>query len=272
MVTRYAENPLALAVAPDGRVTYLALGNAFDSAGSAGFPVPAGFTGRTAIAGTAYPRSADGRPFALPEPYRGTLLMTEWTRDILASVSMTADDGLDAVRRILPWERFRRPIDLEVGPDGALYVLEFGTGLSGDSGDAQLSRIEYDATGNLPSIAEVRVGNSPPTVRIVEPVDGATFRDGDTISLAGEVADVEDEEAGGIPCSRWIWDIRLGHNAHSHPVAVVEGCTASFRAGLGNHDPSGALFDVVELRYTDRGAPGAGALTGRAQIRIVPER
>ncbi len=327
------------------RVAYLALGNAVDNEGGASGGLTAGFTGRTAIAGTVYPTTERVGPVGLPDPYRGTLIMTEWTRDILASVEVAADGALGQVRRFLPWERFRRPIDVEVGPDGALYVLEFGTGLAGDSVDAQLSRIEYAANGDLPPVAvanvepnrgptpltvrlsaagshgtrlggaivayewdldadgsidsgdaewettfttpgvhvvtltvrdasgrrslpaavEVRVGNTPPQVRITQPADGATFRPGETIQFAGEATDAED---GAVDCGALRWDIRLGHNAHSHPITVLEGCTPTYRATLGGHDPSNEVFYVVELRYTDQGAPGAVPLTGRAQVRL----
>lgn len=328
-------------------VAYLALGSAFDDEGSIGGSFSRGFTGRTAIAGAVYPRGAAVGPAGLPTPLHGTLLMTEWTRDILAAVTVDAAGTLQSVRRLLPWERFRRPIDVEVGPDGALYVLEFGTGLSGDSGDAQLSRIEHAADGDLPPVAaaavapdrgptpltvtlsaagsrgtrgggpvvawewdidgdgtvdstapevehtfaaagvfvptlvvvdasgrrslpatvEVLAGNTPPVATITSPADRTTFRRGDEIRLEGFVVDAEE---GEIACADLRWDVRLGHNAHSHPTAELQGCTPSFRAGLGGHEPGNEVFYVVELRYSDRGAPGAVSLTGRAQIRLDP--
>jgi len=111
-------------------------------------------------------------------------------------------------------------------------------------------------------------GNSPPTVRILQPADGATFCPNDLITLVGSVEDREDET---IEYDRLRWDVRLGHNAHSHPIAVLEGCEPTFRAGLGGHGADSDLYYVVELAYTDNRAPGAGPLTGRAQIRLVAE-
>jgi cytochrome c len=37
---------------------------------------------------------------------------------------------------------FKRPIDLELGPDGCLYMIEYGTNWS-DNRDSQIVRIEY---------------------------------------------------------------------------------------------------------------------------------
>ena len=321
-------------------VSELALGNALAVESTLGF------TGRTAIAGVFY-RPADERaPFRLPPPFRDKLLMTEWTRDIIAAVDVGEDGQLGSVTRFLPWEHFRRPIDLAVGADGALYVLEYGTSFFGDNPDAQLTRIEYSATGELspvaqatasvtagtgpltvqfsadgsrapgrgddidgyewdfdgdghvdsrepnpvhtygengrftatltvtgtsrrrsiPSAIDIIVGNTAPEVRIISPQDGVTVDLDSIVELRGEVFDLED---GEIDCDDVMWDIRLGHNAHSHPLFVRSGCEAQFRATLGSHAEQGTLFYAVELTYTDKGGAGdEPSLTGRAGIRI----
>jgi hypothetical protein len=85
--------------------------------------------------------------------------------------------------------------------------------------------------------------------------------------LAGSVTDAED---GVVPCGRLSWDIRLGHNAHSHPLTVRTGCEVSFPAYFtGDHSAGGGTFYIVELSYTDEGGrDGEPSLTGRASIRI----
>ena len=316
-------------------VSDLVLGNAIDP--------EVGFTGRTAIAGAFYAPDRNAR-FALPEPFRDKLLMTEWTRDIIAAV----DDGRDepVLTRLLPWERFRRPIDLAIGADGALYVLEFGTAFFGNNPDAQLTRIEYSADGRLSPIAnasasttagsvplsvsfsatgsrapagndtiesyewdldgdgtidsnnpspefsydsagrftaaltvigtsgrrsfpatiDIVVGNTAPIVEITSPRDDVTVDLGTTVELRGSVEDAQDAD---IDCADLTWDIRLGHNAHSHPLITRRGCETNFRASLGQHGEQGTLFFAVELVYTDQGGlNGEPELTGRDGIRI----
>ncbi len=320
-------------------VDYLTLGNALPREASAAF------SGRTALAGTFYDPSDDA-PFQLPEPFRNKLIMAEWTRDILAAVDIDDDGELRSLPRLLPWERFRRPMDLAVGSDGALYVLEFGTSFYGDNPDAQITRIEYSPTGELspvanitaaptagnapltvsfsaegsrapgrndsvdeyewdfdgdgrvdsreespsftyeqngrfnatltvvgtsgrhsfPAAREIVIGNTPPQVEIVAPEDGITVDLNSMVELSGMVTDVED---GNINCRDLRWDVRIGHNAHSHPLLTLAGCTTSFRAFLGGHDDQGTLFFAVELTYTDKGgANGEAPLVGRDGIRI----
>jgi glucose/arabinose dehydrogenase len=317
-------------------VSHLALGSAVSP--------ERGFLGRTAIAGVFY-RPPPGAPYELPAPFADSLLMTDWTRDLLAAVRVDPAGELAQVVRFLPFERFLRPIDLDVGPDGALYVLEYGSGYFGDNDDARLSRVEHSPTGVLtpvalahaspaagkapldvvfsaagsrapgeaivayewdldgdggvdrrgpelqrrfrrpgrhvvalvvvgasgrrsfPHVAEVVVGNSPPEVTILAPADGARVPEGTIVTLQGMAVDAED---GPAPCGDLVWDIRLGHNAHSHPLLTRRGCTATFRADTeGGHRQFGGLFFAVELTYTDRGGPGdVPPLTGRRGIRL----
>ena len=95
------------------------------------------------MAGVVVRRPSGKAPYRLPDTYEGALFMTEWTRDIIAAVNVDRAGKLQRVRRVVPWIPFHRPVDLEIGPDGALYVLEYGTGFGGDNDDAQLVRIEY---------------------------------------------------------------------------------------------------------------------------------
>lgn len=310
---------------------YLALGQAFTEERS---------SGRTAIAGTFYRRGTGRQPFAPPASLDGTLLMTEWTRDLLLSVSVSDDGRFESVERFLPWESFSRPIDLDVGPDGALYVLEYGTEFGGNNPDARLTRMEYSASGTLtpkahieasatysgttpmtvrlsaagstavndeivawawdvdadgvvdgreaeiehtfseegtfsvsltvqsrtgrksfPAVQRFFVGNSPPVVTITEPPAGSVLVGGVRTNLVGSAVDPEE---GPVPCEELVWDVRLGHNAHAHPIAEVNGCEGGFVPLVGGHTGQ-RLFVAIELRATDRDGPGDDtALTGTA--------
>ena len=74
-------------------------------------------------------------------------------------------------------------MDMEFGPDGALYVLEYGDGYFAENPDAQLSRIDFVGEGGnrspVPAIeAEPTAGKAPLTVDFSS--DGTTDPDGDT--------------------------------------------------------------------------------------------
>ena len=49
---------------------------------------------------------------------------------------------LDGIQPFLPNLKIKRPISMSFGPDGALYLIEWGTAWYNNK-DAQVARIEY---------------------------------------------------------------------------------------------------------------------------------
>jgi cytochrome c len=138
------------------------------------------------MAGPAYQydrKATRGRnPVAWPKRYDDTPLFYEWTRDYIKGLHV--DEGeVAAIEDVVADVVTDNPIDMEFGPDGALYVLEYGDGYFAENPDAQLSRIDFlGAEGNrspVPVIeAEPTAGESPLTVEFSS--DGTTDPDGDT--------------------------------------------------------------------------------------------
>ena len=110
--------------------------------------------GRTACAGPVYrydERSTS--PNRLPREYDRTLFIYEWSRNWIVAVHLDEDhriaktpEGQLRMERFCPGMTFMRPMDLEIGPDGCLYVLENGSAWVGNR-DTQLVRIEHRPAG-----------------------------------------------------------------------------------------------------------------------------
>jgi cytochrome c len=105
-----------------------------------------GAGGISPMAGPAYQYRADA-PSAVqwPEDYAGAPLFYEWTRDFVSAFHLREADarGVARIELLSPDIPVDNPIDMEFGPDGALYVLEYGNGYFTANPEAQLSRIEY---------------------------------------------------------------------------------------------------------------------------------
>ncbi|WP_116950311.1 PQQ-dependent sugar dehydrogenase [Jiangella endophytica] len=154
---------------------------------SAEFP-ELGTGGIGPMGGPAYdfdPRTTRGRaPIAWPAYYDGVPLLYEWTRDWIQGVHVGDDGSVEAIEQFVPSVVTDNPMDLEWGPDGALYVLEYGDGYFAENPDAQLSRIDYIGVGGnhtpTPKVtADVTEGLAPLSVQFSSA--GTTDEDGDRL-------------------------------------------------------------------------------------------
>jgi cytochrome c len=78
----------------------------------------------------------------LPQIYDGVLFIFDWERSWVKTVRFDAKGNLRSRESFLPALKFKRPICIKPGPDGALYMIEWGTNWYNNK-DAQLVRIEY---------------------------------------------------------------------------------------------------------------------------------
>ncbi|GGI03443.1 glycosyl hydrolase [Egicoccus halophilus] len=87
--------------------------------------------------------------YAFPEYYDGVSFFYEWTRNYLKQFH-TQDGELTDIRDFLARGDFRAPMDMEFGPDGSLYVLEYGGGFFVEHPNAQLSQVIWAPDGRPP--------------------------------------------------------------------------------------------------------------------------
>jgi cytochrome c len=114
------------------------------------FPVLNGAGGRTAMAGPVYYfDEKNPSKTKLPKEYDRTLFIYEWSRNWIIAVHLDENenvarniDGSPRMERMFKNMTFKRPMDMELGPDGCLYVIEYGTAW-GNNKDTQIVRLEY---------------------------------------------------------------------------------------------------------------------------------
>ncbi|HXO86089.1 MAG TPA: c-type cytochrome, partial [Gemmatimonadales bacterium] len=88
-----------------------------------------------------------------PAYYDGKLFIYEFMRHWVMAVTMNAGGDLVSIERFMPSANFAAPIEMEFGPSGDLYVLEYGTIWFQGNDDARLLRIEYNAGNRAPVVA-----------------------------------------------------------------------------------------------------------------------
>ena len=118
-----------------------------------------------------------------PEYYHDAVVFGEFTRDKLFMMRTDGKGNLVGVEQFLPGFVFDNPMEMEFGPDGSLYVLEYGDGFFRPNPDAQLAVIRY-VKGTRSPVAAMDAtptsGTAPLTVQFssegtYEPDPGETF-------------------------------------------------------------------------------------------------
>jgi cytochrome c len=126
---------------------------------SARFPVVNGAGGRTAMAGPVYYFDKTlASAHKLPPEFDHVAFIYEWSRNWIIAVHLDAQDNIAKtpegklrMERFCPNMTFKRPMDLELGPEGCLYLIEYGTAW-GNNKDSQIVRIEYTASKGLSTV------------------------------------------------------------------------------------------------------------------------
>lgn len=150
-----------------------------------------GTGGRSATGGPVF-RRADfpdaERPW--PEFFEGKWLASELSRRAIFLIGMDEDSHFASLEKFLPDYRPVEPIDMKFGPDGDLYVLEYGGRWFQGSPEAKLTRIQYEAGNRKPiAVASVDRTSGKPPFDIHLSADESSDFDGDALTYEWTVTD-----------------------------------------------------------------------------------
>jgi glucose/arabinose dehydrogenase/cytochrome c551/c552 len=129
-----------------------------------------GSGGRNAMAGPVY---YDWDDKVMPQYYNGKLFIYDWIRGWIKVVTMLPNGDFDKMEPFMEHTKLNALIDMEVGPDGKIYMLEYGNGWFSKNADAALSRIDYNS-GDIATIKaqQAAANNAKPAI------DSAQFAQG----------------------------------------------------------------------------------------------
>jgi glucose/arabinose dehydrogenase/cytochrome c551/c552 len=116
-----------------------------------------GTGGRNAMAGPVYYTDMFPKDTRLPDYYNNKLFIYDWMRGWIKAVTMQPNGDFDKMEPFMPQTKLNSLIDMETGPDGKLYLLEYGSGWFSQNADAALSRIDFNGGNRAPSIAAISV-------------------------------------------------------------------------------------------------------------------
>ena len=110
---------------------------------------------------------------ALPPYFDGKVMLFEWARNWIQEVLNDEDGDVMEITAFTPEIPYIRPIDVALGPDGRLYVLEWGETFWGQNRDGQLVRVDYHGSERRPPIAAASVSPESGPVPLEVTFDGS---------------------------------------------------------------------------------------------------
>ncbi|MGX1494637.1 PQQ-dependent sugar dehydrogenase [Streptomyces tendae] len=132
--------------------------------------------------------AASSSDVKFPQEYDGDFFAGEFGRRWIKRIE-TGGDGTVQSINAFPWAG-TQVMDMAFGPDGALYVLDYGTGYFNGDENSALYRIEHVTGGRAPlaqAKANVTSGKAPLAVSFSSA--GSSDPDGDTLSYAWTFGD-----------------------------------------------------------------------------------
>lgn len=100
--------------------------------------------GRTAMAGPTYHYNPNLKSSVkLPKYFDKALFIYDWMRNWIMVIRLDEQGKYVGMEPFMPTTQFVKIIDMEIGSDGALYILEYGENWYSPNRSARLSRLEY---------------------------------------------------------------------------------------------------------------------------------
>ena len=186
-----------------------------------------------------------------PESYDGDFFAGEFGRKWIKRIEQGTDGAVQSINAF-PWQG-TQIMDMTFGPDGALYVLDYGTGYFNGDANSAVYRIENVSGGRSPlakAAADRTSGKAPLAVQFSSA--GTSDPDGDPLSYAWKFGDGATSTAANPSHTYTV------NGSYTAELTVSDGtgrtATASVTITVGNTAPTVTLELPGDGAIIDPGA------------------
>jgi cytochrome c len=205
-----------------------------------------GSGGRSAMAGPVYHiEEFPNAKRAFPGYYDNKWFIYEWMRDWIIVVTMNDKGNYSRMERFLPNLKLDHPIDMTFGPNGDLYLLEYGQGWFMENPESKLVRIEYNGGNRKPMVvasASASAGATPLSVKFSS--EGTKDYDNDQLAYEWKVINAAGAAVATINEANPSYEFKApGNYKVKLKVTDAQGLsdTKDFSISAGNEPPMVSL-------------------------------
>ncbi|OZM72043.1 glucose dehydrogenase [Amycolatopsis antarctica] len=162
-------------------------------------------------------------PTKFPEAYDGKNFSYEWDRGWIHEFTVGENGERGEIKPFFESMELTRPMNVEFGPDGSMYVLDYGSGYFGGAEDSAVYRIDY-TQGKKTPIAKMTADRTNGPLPLTVNFDPAGTNDPDS----GELSYAWDFDGDGTTDS-----------TEAGPVSHTYETGGRFNAKLSVTDPDG---------------------------------
>lgn len=194
-----------------------------------------GTGGRNAMAGPTYYSDLYEGDEKLPSYYDGKVIIYDWMRGWMKAIHLNEDGSYTKMEPFASDIEINSLIDIEVGPNGKIYLLEYGSGWFSKNDNSGLGFIQYNGGNRPPLVDNLIVDNTSGQLPLaVSATVDARDREKDALTYIWNLGDGETKEttapeisysyanAGDYKISVEVKDT-AGASAKSNAVTIVAG-------------------------------------------------
>ncbi|MFD6417891.1 carbohydrate-binding protein [Streptomyces sp. NPDC060194] len=187
-----------------------------------------------------------------PQSYDGNYFAGEFGRRWIKRIVQGTDGTVQSINAF-PWTG-TQVMDSAFGPDGALYVLDYGTGYFNGDANSAVYRIEYVSGGGRAPLAKAAANRTSGTAPLAVSFSsaGSSDPDGDPLTYAWKFGD------GGTSTAANPSHTYTANGRYTAELTVSDGtgntATASVIVTVGNTAPTVTLELPVDGSIIDPGA------------------
>ncbi len=151
--------------------------------------------GRNAMAGPTYYSDLYSGNNKLPSYYDGKVIIYDWMRGWMFAVHLFEDGSFNKMEPFASDIKVNNLIDMEVGPDGKVYLLEYGSGWFSQNANSALGYIDYNGGNRPPRIDGITVNETSGKLPLeINATVAAVDREGDAMTYVWDFGDGNTKE------------------------------------------------------------------------------